>query len=453
MKVSKNELSGALIALGKLICRTASVEAYKSVMISAHENELILSTISAEEKLSVTLSADGADGFQKIVNYAELKELVKGSSEGNVFFQEEHGVFTARIESGRKISTHALVSMKTEWNDPVIEPEDAPSVTLPDGFVELLEKAAPLINRRDYRPLLQGINLSSNGITATNGKELLNIPLALPIDGFTIPFPLALMATREKCGGLLKVWRDKSVSMFSIQVGAWTWYGKALDGEYPDWHRVIPSEESHLYKITIENESADMISAFLKRTAGELFKLTPSDAETLIISGITENEDSLVVPSNITGHFQERSLILTRSVMERLLMLGHRTITVSDGYAPIAATGGTGQLIAMQIHQKPEETSHPEKKEEKMNQNETNVVSASAQTAASNNQPEAVAITVTPLDELNSSIEDFKQKLKIAFEEASILSRKVREIALFQKQKERDFVQARRALERVRMAI
>ena len=39
------------------------------------------------------------------------------------------------------------------------------------------------------------------------------------------------------------------------------------------------------------------------------------------------------------------------------------------------------------------------------------------------------------------------------FEESTTLSRKVKEVALSNKQKERDFVQAKRALERIRMAI
>lgn len=38
-------------------------------------------------------------------------------------------------------------------------------------------------------------------------------------------------------------------------------------------------------------------------------------------------------------------------------------------------------------------------------------------------------------------------------DESAVLSRKVKEVALNQKQKERDFIQARRAIERIRMAI
>ena len=39
------------------------------------------------------------------------------------------------------------------------------------------------------------------------------------------------------------------------------------------------------------------------------------------------------------------------------------------------------------------------------------------------------------------------------FDESTLLSRKVKEVALAQKQKEHDFVQAKRAIEQNRMAI
>ena len=40
-----------------------------------------------------------------------------------------------------------------------------------------------------------------------------------------------------------------------------------------------------------------------------------------------------------------------------------------------------------------------------------------------------------------------------SFDEVSALARKVKEAQIAQKQKERDFIQARRAIERIRMAI
>ena len=65
--------------------------------------------------------------------------------------------------------------------------------------------------------------------------------------------------------------------------------------------------------------------------------------------------------------------------------------------------------------------------------------------------PEPVA--VNPLDELAAAVDDFKSRIRAMFDESTLLSRKVKEVALAQKQKERDFVQAKRAIERIRMAI
>ena len=63
------------------------------------------------------------------------------------------------------------------------------------------------------------------------------------------------------------------------------------------------------------------------------------------------------------------------------------------------------------------------------------------------------APVANPLDELNADVEEFRGKLKLLLDESGVLIRKVKEVALVQKQKERDFIQARRAIERIRMAI
>ena len=74
---------------------------------------------------------------------------------------------------------------------------------------------------------------------------------------------------------------------------------------------------------------------------------------------------------------------------------------------------------------------------------------ASSVTQITNPEP----AVVNPLDELAAAVDDFKSRIRAMFDESTLLSRKVKEVALAQKQKERDFVQAKRAIERIRMAI
>ena len=79
----------------------------------------------------------------------------------------------------------------------------------------------------------------------------------------------------------------------------------------------------------------------------------------------------------------------------------------------------------------------------------THVVSAPAQTFTSNQEP---AKELNPLDELLANIEDMKSKIKVMFDDSAAMARKVREVALAQRQKEREYQQTKRTIERIRTA-
>ena len=60
IEVSKNELAGALSALGKLVCRTAPVELFRSLRIEGNENKIELQTTGIDEVLTCTIPAEVA---------------------------------------------------------------------------------------------------------------------------------------------------------------------------------------------------------------------------------------------------------------------------------------------------------------------------------------------------------------------------------------------------------
>ena len=82
-----------------------------------------------------------------------------------------------------------------------------------------------------------------------------------------------------------------------------------------------------------------------------------------------------------------------------------------------------------------------------MNESTTIHAVSATQTATSDTEP------VNPLDELAATIEAMKAKLKAMFDESATMSRKVREVAISQRQREREYQQTKRTLNRVRMAI
>ena len=79
----------------------------------------------------------------------------------------------------------------------------------------------------------------------------------------------------------------------------------------------------------------------------------------------------------------------------------------------------------------------------------THVVSAPVQTSAPNSKSES---KLNPMDELTASIEAFKAKLKDMLEEATNLSRRSREVSIAQKQKEREYAQTKKTIEKIRVA-
>ena len=170
------------------------------------------------------------------------------------------------------------------------------------------------------------------------------------------------------------------------------------------------------------------------------------DGSITLISCIQRNYE-LNTQATVAGVRPRAVLTLDREIILRMLLQGYTTFSAhSDGLVPVLASGGIGQSIAMPIRTvpktqtQPQNSIQPENKEEKKMEENNNVVEQNAPVA-------------NPLDELGAAVEEFKLKIKAMFDESTVLSRKVKEVALIQKQKERDFIQARRAIERIRMAI
>jgi len=417
MRIEKKTLNDALRVLGKVVCQTSPVELYRSIRFVGDVDGVMAMATDGVETVSVAVDAFTETEIDFCVPFKELKDLVRmGRSE-----------------------TIELTGKFIEFPELEEPSADAVSAILPVNFGELVSQAASVIDRSNYRRLLQGINLSNAGVTATDGKQLLHLPCVLSLaKDVTIPFPSALLSAKTSEMGTLQVW-DK---FFQIEIGNFSWHGKLLEGQYPNWRGVIPSSESHDYSITLHEP--EKVIAWVKMipnqktTNGVEFNVMPDGSVTLV-SCIQPNFE-LNTSATVTGVRPRAVLTLDREIILRMLLQGYTTFKAhSDGLVPVIASGGAGQYIAMPIRTINKNPIQPKQEEKKM-EIENNVV-------------EQTAPVVNPLDELGAAVEEFKLKIKAMFDESTALSRKVKEVALIQKQKERDFIQARRAIERIRMAI
>ena len=419
MRIEKETLNDALRVLGKVVCQTSPVELYRSVRFIGDENGIRAMVTDEVETVSVILDAFAETEIDFCVPFKELKDLVRmGRSE-----------------------TIELTGTFIEFPELEEPTADAISAILPVNFGELLTQVASVVDRGNYRRLLQGINLSNAGVTATDGKQLLHLPCVLSLaKDVTIPFPSALLAAKTSEMGILRTWNN----LFQVEIGNFKWHGKLLEGQYPNWRGVIPSAESHDYSITLHDPEkviswVKMIPS-QKTTNGVELNVMPDGSVTLV-SCIQPNFE-LNTQATVTGIRPRAVLTLDREIILRMLLQGYTTFKAhSDGLVPVIASGGAGQYIAMPIRTINKNPIQPKQEEKKM-EIENNVV-----------EQQNAAPVANPLDELNANVEEFRGKLKLLLDESGVLIRKVKEVALIQKQKERDFIQARRAIERIRMAI
>ena len=417
MRIEKKTLNDVLRVLGKVVCQTSPVELYRSIRFVGDVDGVMAMATDGVETVSVILDAFTETEIDFRVPFKELKDLVRMGRSETI---ELNGTF---IEF-------------PELEEPT---KDMVSAILPVNFGELLTQAASVVDRGNYRRLLQGINLSNAGVTVTDGKQLLHLSCVLSLDkDVTIPFPSALLAAKTSEMGTLQVWN----TFFQIEIGNFKWHGKLLEGQYPNWRGVIPSAESHDYSITL-NEPGRVLDwvkmiPSQKTTNGVELNVMPDGSVTLV--SCTQPDFKLNTQATITGIRPRAVLTLDREIILRMLLQGYTTFKAhSDGLVPVIASGGAGQYIAMPIRTINKNPIQPKQEEKKM-EIENNVV-------------EHTAPVANPLDELNANVEEFRGKLKLLLDESGVLIRKVKEVALVQKQKERDFIQARRAIERIRMAI
>ena len=447
IEVLKNELAGALNALGKLVVRTAPVELFRSLLIEGKGNTVAFQTTSIDETITCTIPAEGAGEFRVIVNFDEFRTVSRYSRNKSVVLAYEDGKFA--------VDNCAMRTLDIEWPAEHVEEKRSITAELPGNFIGgYLAVAAPIVDRNGYRQVLRGIHLCKYGVVVTNGKELLHIDLPLPIEDLTIPFPHALLATKCEDAGKVVTWCDKEYRYFRFEFGKWRWSGRALVGNYPDWRRVIPEQSSLTHTVNFDVDRAKQLAAFLKSVPDNLpnnpIVLSMSKESTLHV--VSENGMQIDIPAAFPTYWGDLKLTVNKNLLLRLLNEGHHRLAIANSSAPFIATGGIGRYIAMPLapHNKIVQNQTQPKEEYKMNESIPNNVTAPLQPVVKTTTPE---VPTNPLDDLAAAIDDFKTRLRAMFEESTVLSRKVKEVALANKQKERDFVQAKRVLERIRMAI
>ena len=241
MKINKNVLADALKVLGKVVSQTSPEVVQRSVRFLGSGGSVMAMATDGVELVALKLEVEAEGVTDFAVEYKGLRELVRSTRGSEV----------------------EVTGERTDWPEVEVVPADAMSIALPGNFAALLAEAAPIVDRNEVRRPLQGIHLCREGIVVTDGKQLLLLPQnwLLP-EAVTLPFPLALLTAKPGESGTLTVWKSQDVQFFKIEIGGFVWFGKALEGSYPNWRQVLPEKSALNYAIMLHE--AEPIIEFLK---------------------------------------------------------------------------------------------------------------------------------------------------------------------------------------------
>ena len=353
--VNKTTLASALSALGKLVSRTSLIKAYQGIEIEGKANMLYFRTRNVIEQIEFRLFADLEDDFPPVlVEFEQFRQTVRNCKKKDLEIEVDCGeVFIDGVK---------LASVKGRFPTREQIPDQDVTVTeLPADTLSALSMLAPITDKEtgSQKKAINGINISGDGFTATNGKELSNIPIPLGMTGsVTIPFPLALLATKAFGEtGRLSTWQKDEDTHFELTLGGWTWHGKAFKENYPNWKRVVPERNDKTHYVCIQEDRAEKLQRYLKSI--------PDDKERnngVKLSRLPEVPDNLHLESSngmlfsILAEFDpnwgDLSFSVRKEFLLRLLDARHRKIELNDAFGPIVGTGGTGQYVAMPLYVK-----------------------------------------------------------------------------------------------------
>ena len=397
--------------------------------------------------------------------------LAVNKANSNIEMEIKGNTMTIRAEGIRMVRLPVL-SDKPEL--PVISP-DSETTPLPTGFAGfLLQAFQSAATGNPSRPAIKGVNVSGKGVAATDGHQLVSIPLPtlrMEADVTMPPSPL-YEALRKRRWASLSIWDDKSGKRhFAIQGDGFLLSMDAMEGLYPQYWTVLPDKSALDVKTVLSSDSRAAAIEFLSKAlkpdglTTEMWvfpdRLELSDRNDRMTSFSASTEGGNLP----CGVFSNAKFIL------QALKLGHTTIQLNSAEpGVIVASGGSGLYAWMPFKDKPgpctsttcksseTTTKATTTKKENPKMTQTSSSPVNDRPAALPEQPRANETTPSatpsdPLSDLSATIASMKENLDNLQARLIEAGRKLRKAAIHQKQKERTYQDTQKLIEKIRLAV
>lgn len=279
LEIEQSTLSNLLTRVYSAVEKRNSIPILGNVLIKADGDTLTATATDLDVSVTSTAAATVIQPGATTVRADQFVDIVKALSKGKLVTLESDGM-TLSIQSGR--SKLKLASLPIE-DFPAIAGDDYTSEfeALEESLARLFNLSAIAMSTDETRYYLQGVYLHpADGLVravATDGHRLAKIDSDIEAD-----FP-SVIVPRKTVGLLKSLLADGnatvriSESKIQVDLGHSVVTSKVIDGTFPDYSRIIPSD--HKSEVTISAADVKQAAALVAKVSGERVRAVKITAE------------------------------------------------------------------------------------------------------------------------------------------------------------------------------
>jgi len=287
--------------------------------------------------------------------WPEMKKALSRTGGGAVTFLHTHGdALEMSVGDGRGVEKIVLEPMSSWTDAPKVAME---TVAFKEDFTDKLAKAVHFADEDGAREPLKGVLVEPGWMVATNGRRLVRFPVEL---GMKERFVVGRCGVLES--GLLKGEGEIGVSIdparVCVKAGDWMFDAPLIKAKYPSYKQVIPAMQGLGNKVSFSQQDAKRIGEAMSQSASKswghmepVFVLR-EEKGVVVIRDDTKFTAVVEAKAEVTGMKEGETLAIDRRTLLDAFKLGFRTIMFSSPSSPMVAVGdGQGDLTLMPLTQ------------------------------------------------------------------------------------------------------
>lgn len=337
LTVQTTTLKAAVDQVGKLVRHNATLPALSAILLEA-DGGLTLTATNLESRAIRTIGADVQDTGVALVPAKRFQDFVGALHAGEAIISFKDNRLTVR--AGRAVLELPTLDVD-EFPPATSFDQPSCSLTLPAAvFLDAVGSAIHATAPDESRPVLSGVLLrTSAGRLITAAADGFRLAVQ-EVDGLGDLDDVTLIVHGKALAGILSplsasdsvtLTVDTRGSAIAVESGVGTWHLRLIDGQFPDFRRIIPRETAYVFTA----DRAELLA--------QLRLVASVAAEHDQITNLTLNGDTLTVSARNQSEAADTALEVEVERGESV------TIKLNNRYTRDALDSLAGERVTVEI--------------------------------------------------------------------------------------------------------